>query len=80
MTGLFVSQVQSSLPECALDCQGLTSLQFEDNTQACSYFGKNGYECLSDCTSKDLDMNGITFEEVPLQCSWVNLGCDELGI
>jgi hypothetical protein len=73
------SVVSSGVPQCALDCEGLTQTQWENSAQACSYFSKYGYECLSDCSEKDLNMNGITYEDIPLQCSWINLGCDELG-
>lgn len=67
-----------SLPQCALDCDGLSEFDWENDREACNYFTKRGFDCLSDCAPFEFGFDGVAFTDLPRQCHWLTLGCAEL--
>lgn len=66
------------LPPCALDCEGLEGIDWENDRESCSFFSRKGYECLADCSRSELNMGGVSYRDVPRQCHWTLLGCPDL--
>jgi len=69
---------QQSLPFCALDCEGLEEIDWENDRESCAYFARKGYDCLADCSPNERIMGGVSARDVPRQCHWVLLGCPDL--